>query len=302
MRPMARSRTLFLFNSGISSFRNFSKSRIRALTSRCGRFQFSIEKALSDDLLNSDMQGTHFSEVPWPARSIEFYFDDPNLPTFLLQSYKPDEEMLKVLKDFSNKEERRILNEKLGKITDSTKEEETRIVWTTQIREKGYAYWLGLDVQPEIIDGIAQSADYLDSLQGRDVFKGHTFSKPSRDFIATLLTLAYKVLVYISIERYRPQQISRKQMRDGKPGVKNRPNRPTFRVVSLPQLRSQEDREREKKERQATHKFLGRRGHFHYYRDPRFVTRQGTFDYFAPVLGPDGTLPMRKFRIRKIPE
>ena len=47
------------------------------------------------------------------------------------------------------------------------------------------------------------------------------------------------------------------------------------------------------------HEHRNKHGHFHHYRDERFVNRKGTFDYWPPVLGPDGTLPKIKYRIRK---
>ena len=101
--------------------------------------------------------------------------------------------------------------------------------------------------------------------------------------------LIFKVLVYAAVPRCRPAKSSQIDLHYGrsqihpqsKPGFKGRPVTPIYRVVSLPAHVHQAAHDGEGDG--GNRRFLGRRGHFHYYRHKRFTHRQGTFDYFPEI-------------------
>ena len=51
-----------------------------------------------------------------------------------------------------------------------------------------------------------------------------------------------------------------------------------------------------------THKFNGRRGHWRRFRSEKFTNLKGKKKFIYPIPGPDGTLPRKKFVVRKLPD
>ncbi len=109
---------------------------------------------------------------------------------------------------------------------------------------------------------------------------------------AVLTRLAMKVFAFSSIPNLRPQTLSRKDMNwGGKAEVKGRPNRPSFRCVYLPNVRTLEHKSQSTTESEHKHEFRGRRGHFRYFYNERFTHMRNRWTYIRPVPGPDGTIP-----------
>jgi hypothetical protein len=84
----------------------------------------------------------------------------------------------------------------------------------------------------------------------------------------------------------------------GKPDVKGRPNRPSFRVVYLPSIvrpKAPVQTNGEGKD------FRGRRGHIRWYHDERYVNRKGTWDFIQPIKDPKtGKYPEHMvYKVRK---
>jgi len=93
-----------------------------------------------------------------------------------------------------------------------------------------------------------------------------------------------KVLAYSSIPQFKPAPVTRHQLHygEGKPGVRGRPNRPTFRVIYLPHVIHVG--ERKPSEPTGIHReFKGRRGHLRYFHSDYFVNVKGQWKYIAPV-------------------
>ena len=226
--------------------------------------QYVVEKRVTDDLMLSDIRDLHFSELPWPCRSLELYFEDPILPTLLIQR-----RALGTL-------ERELAKFPQGGISGlelrGTEEEMDTFALD------------GHEVKP------------LESTMGPDPMET-TLSQEEHLGMKELALLAYKVMLYASIPELAPKQVGKGALHHGgKPDVKNRPRRPIYRVVDLP-LQYRQSAERI--EGTTTKEFNGRRGHFHHYRSARFVNRKGEHDYFPPIYGPDGTLPRIRARVKK---
>jgi hypothetical protein len=112
--------------------------------------------------------------------------------------------------------------------------------------------------------------------------------------------LVLKVFAFVSVPTFKPTQIFKKQMHHGgKPDVKGRPNRPSYRVVYLPSIVRPKTGETNGEGK--GHDFKGRRGHIRWYHDERYVNRRGTWDFIRPVADPKtGKYPERTvFKVRK---
>lgn len=242
--------------------------------------QMSVSKAVSDDLQASDLQNVRFEDVAWPAHSIEFFFDDPDLPTLLMLYATPAA----------------LARMKLAPPEDRDNTKPFIRVLVQERHERGSsAYTLQANYQPAHMDRFVQDSNEC-----------RPFCDPNADALepeeaeklAGLVLLCYKVLVFSQVPRLKPAIWQPYQLpRDGgRPGVGRRPRRPIHRVIYLPAARkTDEGTTREK----GPHTFRGRRGHFHHYRDDCFVNKKGTVDYWAPIPGPDGSFPKTVYRVVK---
>lgn len=254
--------------------------------------QFVVDQEVSAELEQTDMNHTvSFKDIPWPSSFMEFYFQDPTLPTFIAAITSCRE-----------------LREKYGfDVRQNPKSPYDDDDVTFRL-----ICWMDMD-EPTIFAGvpvpeiyyISYKFDEMDSFCREEtdgwITKGAT---PLGDDGVYLMRRAAKLicksLIYASIPRFAPEKLPINPTRamlpyGGKAGIKERPKRPAFRLVYLPQV------VRETIEHQSTgitREFKGRRGHFHWYKSDKFVNRKGTFDYFPPIAGPDGKVPTI-YRVRK---
>ena len=243
--------------------------------------EYVVEKRVSDDLVLSDIRDLRFAELPWPCGSVEFYFEDPAIPTVMLQRRAPGD-----------------LKTELAKFPGGALRDVVAypaLMVRMMVQEQNAPMAVQLNLPAEEMDAFA-----LD---------GHEVGKLEENAEETALTggenlgmkelalLAYKVMLYASIPELAPKPVGKGALHHGgKPDVKNRPRRPIYHVVDMP-LQYRESPHR--MEGTATKDFNGRRGHFHHYRSERFVNRKGERDYFPPIYGPDGTLPRIRCRVKK---
>ena len=239
--------------------------------------QYVVQKRVTDDLAHASVGNVKFSDIAWPSTSMEVYFEDPAIPTLLIQR----------------------MNERLFR--------ELCRDWpiTTEPAPKEYEV-ISVTVQ---LPGAELHICYSPSEIGKWLVEGNTYRLPrdkgyvdmseqEEQGLRDLTMLAYKVLVYASVPQLAPKVVGKKELRNGgKPGVHGRPACPIFHVVDLPR---QYRESKEATTKQTTKKFRGRHGHFHHFRSECFVNKKGTFDYWPPVLGPDGTLPKIKYRVKKL--
>ena len=241
--------------------------------------EYIVEKRVSDDLRNTELGNFRFNDLAWPCGSIEMYFEDPRLPSVLIQR-RTHAEFLVEIKDLPV-----IPHLHNPDLKDAVF---VRIL----VQDKDTAMQLNLST--EMIDAWAVTGGSIPTMAG-----GYAeFDAEESQGLHALVVLAYKVLVYASIPQLAPKPVTKNDLHyGGRPGVKGRPARPMLKVVDLPrQYRTaKETATRESK----GHAFRGRHGHFHSFRAERFVNKKGSTDYWPPVLGPDGTLPKIKYRVRK---
>lgn len=114
-----------------------------------------------------------------------------------------------------------------------------------------------------------------------------------------LTILLFKVLLLASSEghaiRRTRDRPTKKQ--GGKPGFKNRPVTDRLIVEYLP--RHLVERKKVAEEENEHHQFLGRRGHWRRFRSDRFKNMKGKKKFIYPIPGPDGTLPRKRYVLRK---
>ncbi len=243
--------------------------------------QMQVSRQVSDDLIASDFSSAaKVEDMPWPARVIEMYFEDPLLPTLLIQKTSPRElEKLFPLLEVEGDAQEYIIalmQEGTGELTSQ--------MLSLQLRPEMYDEFLHEGVAPAMQTGPFSSV----------------LSDDDNRAMAYMINLALKVLAFASVPMYKPAGITRKQMTyGGKPDVKGRPFRPAFQVEYAPkiiQLKKNKDALESKSK-----DFKGRRGFIRWYRNQRYVNRVGTWDFIAPVINPEtGKYPERHIlKVRK---
>lgn len=267
--------------------------RFGSLLVHCKRgAQIWISREVSDDLLASDIDEPDFASLEWPHDTLEFYFEDQDIPTFLLQ-----------------KGGREQLRDDICRYLEWDKSR-FQIAHGTQ----GYGSGTRLiDLLVETKDHAVASVTYSDEhmnhfASGDDVpdipklgvdHHEKELDPEEKDELSRLALLAFKVLLFCNSEGLKPRETmeapTKKQ--GGKPGFRARPRTKRMIVEYLPRQRS--ERKQEAQKLGGTHAFLGRRGHWRTYRHDRYVNKQGTRWFILPVPGPDGTVPRRRFKVVK---
>lgn len=242
--------------------------------------QMQVNKNVSDDLIASDFSDAASVEnIPWPAPVVEVYFEDPLLPTILVMKATPQQ----IAKWVPNVEVNLKREEYITALMQEGNEETGGMLLSLQLAPDMYHTFLTTGQTPSMDTGLMS----------------HPLSDSDNMSMAYMLHLVLKVFAFASIPKYKPQPISRKDMHyGGKPNVKGRPHRPACRVSYMPKVIYTPVA---KPATEADREFRGRRGHIHWYRHDRFVNRQGTWDFIAPVVDPHtGKYPARNIiKVRK---
>ena len=210
--------------------------------------QIVVDKLVSDDLAQTDLEDITFEELPILHDSLEFYFEDPKLGTFLLNTAEPKKFAESVELDYEKKQ--------------------------GDVKKCGFSYQTKDFTQILDIRGVGNiTKKALLAGVGNDVIEG----------AIDMLFLCFKVLIYASIPKLKPQKIGKKELRfGGKPKVKGRPHLPINRVVYLPReqiVDGQGMTERASKK----YNFYGRRGFMRTYRHERYTKMQGKIQYMPPI-------------------
>ena len=247
---------------------------------------YVVQKRVSDDLGASSIGNVNMEDIAWPCNSLEVFFEDPALPTVVLQRLDPPtrkEIFLLSGRPWKDGVLGQSKNVRFSVIMACT-EKGVTLLSLLSLAEEDCNEWLKGDLQLR-----SERADCAPKDWDRET---------SDLAVRTATALALKVLIYAGVPQLAPKQVGKNTLHHGgKPGVKGRPNRPIFHVVDLPrQYREKMDAATRGKSKA----FRGKHGHFHHYRDDYFVNKKGTFEYWPPVLGPDGTLPKIKYRVRKL--
>ncbi len=241
--------------------------------------QMHVSKQVSDDLLASDFsQASKVENVPWMSEVIEVYFEDPLLPTILVMKTSPE----KVQKWFPQ-------------LHVGLKEKE----YISACMQEGSGMdgrLLSLQLKPDMYDAFLTKGE-TETMDRSSIFSVD-LSEQDNCSISFMMNLVLKVFAFASIPNYKPKPLTKKQMYfGGKPEVKGRPQRPSFKTDYLPSTVYPKQTPSTPSEGREFH---GRRGHIRWYHSEKFVNRKGTWDFIKPSIDPStGKYPERHlFKVR----
>lgn len=232
--------------------------------------QVRVDKNLCREFAIVDNpQNLEIGDIPALSRFMEFFFEDESLPTLLVGWLVPG-------KDISKESMAGLDLERAG------------------IRLDRPILGLGIEYnQPphSFCAVVADDAVWQTLVRGETPHSldGSLSLEPDEaNTIFHCAQIALKALMYASLPHGKPKEVTRKQMRTGgKPGVRNRPNRKSLRVVSLPAPAKESGFRKgyPHPKNEGNHKIAAhyRRGHFRFFRDARYKKMRGKFAYVAPT-------------------
>lgn len=252
--------------------------------------QMWISKEVSDDLICSHIDDQAFEEVPWPHDKLEMYFEDPLLPTFLLQKSSRKQQLAEFQKWARSTADIRIGG---GYSEDGS----TPLVSIIAVTSNDDIASSCLSFEDMDAFAAGKEVDEFDRADKRD---NEDLTKQEEDAMRQMGLLAYKVLLFASSDGFAPRVTTEvpTKKQGGKPGFKGRPKTKRFIVEYLPRQQAAKKRENAR-EAALAHNFRGRHGHWRVYRSDRYVNFRGRREYMHPIPGPDGKIPPRKFRVIK---
>jgi hypothetical protein len=245
--------------------------------------QMIVDRAVTDDLSMTDMDHVGIEDVPFYRDSLEFYFEDPKLPTVL--AYRGT--MSKIAK--------RLAVDNLWVVDETFTDESVNFYCETPTGQ-GMAFRARSDNWNEMLASDNETLEHLDG--------SIRFSDEEWHNLRALFRLCIKVLAYSSIPRLSPVPTAKSdtdgrkaKFRTASPGVNGRPSRESVRVVYLPELAKETKSSNDLTNRK--HAFKGRRGTLRYYKHERYVNMQGKYQYIPPIPGPNGEMPKAIYKVRK---
>jgi hypothetical protein len=252
---------------------------------------YYIEKALTDELELVDMKDLTSQNLCWPSHSCEFVFEDSSFPACLftdktkiaavaleinvLKINRPDDATISLL--WWAEIEKGVALPEASTEWIRTYEEATG---DKSMRYSAGKYHVYHGYTEEVLDLILSGAS------GKDCFT-ESFSDDEElnelelevgDF---LIRMIVKILLYISIPKYKPYQVPRRKIRELTHRY-NRPDRPVYKVINLPSTAIINSPS-------ATHEggikcAHRRRGHIRTLRSSKYTHKQGQLIYVAPSL------------------
>jgi hypothetical protein len=238
--------------------------------------QMVVEECVSRDLSFSDMEHVGIENVPFPRESLEFFFEDSNLPTILCYRGTLRNQAMGLGLD-------------LVHCNDSEADNDSINFWVEGHAGAGMAFRASSHNWNEMLGA---SNSEVQDLKGSIAFADEEWEQ-----LKIAFRLCIKVLAYASIPRMAPKIVSKKALKHGgRPHVKGRPQTEILKVVYLPEI----TRERQESEKLGgKHAFRGRRGVLRFYKHERYKNMKGKYQYLPPLLGPNGELPKVLYKVRK---
>ena len=242
--------------------------------------QIQVSKHVSRMLIASDFsERASVHDVPWLDKVVEVYFEDKKLPTILCMKTSPQE-----------------LREWFPQVEIGLKAEEYITCLMQEGKDIETAKMLSLQLKPDMYDSFL--AEGKTEKMNTGILSSELSARDSA-IMCYMLHLVLKVFTFASIPIYKPIPLAHKQMYfGGGPGIENRPNRPSRRVIYMPKVVHETSGfDGDGKE----HDFKGRRGHIRWYISEVFVNKKGTWAYIPPVINPHtGKYPIGGIiRVRK---
>ena len=242
--------------------------------------QMVVEENVTRDLALTDLSNVGIEDIPFPCDSLEFYFEDPKLPTVLVYRGTLSRQASRLhlpLREWAQN-------------SANEYDEDSINFWIEGNSGAGMAFRASSKNWNQMLSA---SNEEIGALQGSVAFEDDEW-----DQIKPIFKLCLNVLAYASIPRLAPKLVSKSQLKHGgKPKVRNRPQLPILKVIYLPEIKKERSKESEPSGR--THNFYGRRGVLRYYKDDRYVNMKGKYQYIPPILGPNGEIPKALFKVRK---
>ena len=225
-----------------------------------------VSKELSDEMAEVDIsKDICGADIVPMFPSMEVYFEDAEIPTMLF--YRRDQNFLDLV---------------------------TTYLETTCMTTEGMgAFCLDYYTNDSTLHATHLWGEMLDKwLQGEPAptMPGYDndieYDNTSRQFFF----LITKILLYISIPRYKPEEIWKKQLHHGgKPGVKGRPKTKIYRV-SVPSHSGGSDRHGTTGDSGGTVSPHRRRGHLRSLKSEKFTKKKGQIIYIRPTTIHGGSL------------
>lgn len=252
--------------------------------------QLWVSQEVSDDLLHTQLDDVDFDTLPWPADFLEVCFEDPQIPSTLMQRYSRPAFLERLEKDAG-------IDAKwweTASIISSTPADE--LTFLSLVHVRGYS--VVVTGPGTRMNSFATAGDLYvrgDCFEDEGIDKKDADKKNQR-----LLNLTYKVLLYASSEGNAPRATLEKptKKQGGKPGFNGRPKTARLIVEYLPHQRS--ERQKQAAEAKGKNQFNGRRGHFRVYRAERYKAMRNKRMFIYPIPGPDGTVPDRRKEFRVV--
>ena len=270
----------------------YTRMTVLALQARFGA-QMWVTKDVSDDLQAADLSpdDIKFEEIEWPSKRLEVFFEDPSIPSFLAVLFTNEEQRQDLGRAING--EARIVTVALDQV-----QMDKPIIHIQAEDEE--ASMVSLTYTPEDVDKFAAGDDLPEHEKSPPSGWSVTMSHDEETELRQLTVLLFKVLLLASSEGHSIRRTRDKPTRKqgGKPGFKNRPATERLIVEYLP--RHFVERRQAAEAEGNTHKFNGRRGHWRRFRSEKFVNMKGKKIFIYPILGPDGTVPRKKFIVRKL--
>jgi hypothetical protein len=257
-----------------------------------------VEKKVSDELCNVDIGNIEFEDIKWLASSIEFFFEDRNLPTSILclqEKGRHNQPFINRISHYTdNSEEDPCLVQFLYPFYNKDNEQKYR--WFNRAPSH-IKIWKEVEVTHDH-NKLGEEAELVSHLRQKYGTKDYN-DVIEEGFV--LFSLAIKILLYSSLPQYKIVPISEKRLkRCGKAGVKGRPKRPLFKTIFLPPIINV-NKKSKATEDGGTRKPHFRRGHFRMLRDKRF-DKQGELIFVRPTMIHGGSMSDKLYVARKLDE
>ena len=257
-------------------------SKILHLKQTC---QFQVPTEVSTDALFCESsQITHTSHIPWFShKAIEFFFEDLNLPTFLV--YRGSFRSL--LNEFN------IPNREVGESDDDA------IHFFAETPSLGTVLF-SVD-NTNLHHLFSKNYDELISLGNSEVGGGMTINtKQSTDFtseeiphLVSAVLSCLKSMIYANSDPLRIEyNVPISSLKSGKRGVKGRPTGQVNKIIYLPKVRYKKGNSpnNESGDKRA---FFGRLPYYRIYKDDKFVNMEkGKKYWYDKVFGTNGEDPV----------
>ena len=249
---------------------------------------YQIRKEVSKDALFCKNKGIATTkDIPWervfPRNMIEFFFEDPNLPTFL--AYRGSFSSL--IKKFD------IPYKKVGS------EDEYAIHFFAETPSLGTTL-LTIDNE-NLCSLLSQNYDEMLEYHNPHTLSEFNFgAKTTSNFtkqeiphLVSAVITCIKSLIYADCDPLHIESnVSVSSLKDGKPNVKGRPKGEIHRIVYVPKVRYAKNESSCGSDQ--TRRFLGKLPYTRTYMDDRFVNVKGKTLEYPKVLGSNGEDPVER--------